>query len=132
MGTLAYDEGRATQAQIVEDLPFPEEVEAAEAKMPVSVMTTALAMLMALDARTRDVLCQRFLGARYREIAEAQGVTMAAVELQHKRALKKWPALQALFPVKVAKQAQRKPHGCNGRQMQRIHVRSTEETETTE
>jgi len=33
---------------------------------------------------------------------------MKAPEMRHKRALKKWPELQALFPVKAAKQARRR------------------------
>lgn len=110
--TIAFDEGRAAAVPVAGEVPFPEEEP--EDNLPVSVMTAALAMLMALRSGTRDALCQRYLGALYREIATMQGVTMAAIEIRHKRALERWPELRALFPVKVAKQARRKPHRRGG------------------
>jgi hypothetical protein len=107
IGTLAFDDEMASDEPDAVLSPYPDEHEA-EQMLPVSVMTSALAVLLALDAPTRDALCKRHLGARYREIAQEQGVTLAAVEMRHKRALQRWPELQALFPAKVAKQARRK------------------------
>jgi hypothetical protein len=54
-----------------------------------------------------DVLHLRLGGLPYREIAEKLGVGVAAVEVRHKRALEKVPALKALFPKKIGKQAAR-------------------------
>lgn len=110
---IAYDEGRAAATPIPGETPFPEEEAAEELQLPMSVMTTALAMIMALRARTRDALCDRYLGKLYREIANAQKVTVAAIEIRHKRALERWPELRALFPLKVAKQVRRRPHRGN-------------------
>ena len=107
---IEYDEGRAAAIPVPGETPFPEEEAAEELQLPMSVMTTALAMIMALRARTRDALCDRYLGKLYREIANAQKVTVAAIEIRHKRALERWPELRALFPLKVAKQVRRRPH----------------------
>ena len=92
------------------DVPFAEEYEEAEPVLPLAVMGEAVARLMALAPKTRDVVCWRFAGMRYREIARRLGVTMAAAELRHRRALVQWPALRALFAEKAAKQCRRKPH----------------------
>jgi DNA-directed RNA polymerase specialized sigma24 family protein len=108
--TIPFDDARAAATPVDGEQPFPEEADAEELKVPMSVMTAALAMIMALRARTRDALCDRYLGKLYREIAGMQGVTVAAIEVRHKRALERWPELRALFPLKVAKQARRRPH----------------------
>jgi hypothetical protein len=85
--------------------------EPGELRLPISVMREALATLLMLEPETRDVVCWRFSGMKYPEIALVQNVTTAAVEARHKRAIKQHPILRALFPVKVAKQAvRRKPH----------------------
>ena len=47
----------------------------------------------------------------YRDIAVLQGVTVAAVEKRHWKAMKKWPALRAMFAMKVAKHGKRKSVG---------------------
>jgi DNA-directed RNA polymerase specialized sigma24 family protein len=92
------------------DVPFPEEYEEEEPRLPLSVMSEAVARLMALAPKTRDVVCWRFAGMRYREIARRMGVTVAAAELRHRRALVQWPALRELFAEKAAKQSRRKTH----------------------
>ena len=92
------------------DVPFPEEYEEEDPRLPLSVMGEAVTRLMSLAPKTRDVVCWRFAGMRYREIARRLGVTMAAAELRHRRALVQWPALRALFAEKAAKQCRRKPH----------------------
>jgi hypothetical protein len=117
--TIPFDDARAAATPVDGEQPFPEEAEAEELKLPVSVMTTALAMIMALRARTRDALIDRYLGKLYREIADMQNVTVAAIEMRHKRALERWPELRALFPLKVAKQRRRRPHCRRGGRISR-------------
>ncbi len=108
--TLEFDEERAAAVPTVGEVPFPEEFEMEEAVLPVSVMSEAIANLMALSSTTRDVVCWRFAGMRYREIARRLGVTVAGAELRHRRALNKWTALRALFTEKSEKQRRRKKH----------------------
>lgn len=118
--TIEFDEGRAAATPVDGEEPFPEEADAEELKIPMSVMTAALAMIMALRARTRDALIDRYLGKLYREIAGMQNVTVAAIEMRHKRALERWPELRALFPLKVAKQQRRRPHCRRGGRISRV------------
>ena len=109
--TIAFDEGRpAKQDAPAEEFWLPEDPEPEETHLPVSVMSEALAALLSLRPTTRDVVCWRYVGMKYREIALIEGITMAAVELRHRRALRKWPELHALFEEKLAKQKRRKPH----------------------
>jgi len=83
--------------------PVPED------RLPVSVMRQLVVGLLKLRPELRDVVAWRFGGMPYRDIALAQGVTQACAEKRHRRAMELWPALRALFPRKVAKQAVRKP-----------------------
>jgi hypothetical protein len=78
-----------------------------EMSMPLSVMCSLVRGLMSLPTRTRDAICLRYQGLLYREIAVRFGVTMAAIEVKQTRAMNKWTALEAMFPVKVAKRAMR-------------------------
>jgi DNA-directed RNA polymerase specialized sigma24 family protein len=120
--TIAFDEGRADAlrdrtaqslagAKTYEDFLYPDDSPEAEERLPLSVMSEAIAQLLAMPPRVRDVVCWRFAGMKYREIAQAQGATLRAVEVRHRRAMKKWPALRAMFAEKSAKQKRRKPHG---------------------
>lgn len=111
--TLAYDESRAKTEEPFIDAPHlqPSPAGADEDRLPVSVMSEAVGLLLRLPGPVRDVVSQRFMGLSYREIARSQGVTVGAVENRHRRAMRKWPALRALFPAKAAKQIRRKPHG---------------------
>jgi hypothetical protein len=77
---------------------------------PVTVLADALAGLLALPAHTQRLVKGRLRGMRYKEIAAAEGISTAAVEMRLKRAMKTWPALEGLFCVKSAKQARRKAH----------------------
>jgi len=81
-----------------------------EEKLPVSVMQEIVMGLLKLPAELRDVVAWRYSGSKYDDIALLQGVTRACVEKRHRRAMELWPALEALFPRKIAKQAVRKPH----------------------
>jgi hypothetical protein len=86
------------------------ECESLATLLPIDVMREVVATLLTLPPDVRDVICWRFAGMKYREIALVQGVTPAAVEARHKRALVKHPVLRALFPWKAGKQLMRKRH----------------------
>lgn len=79
-----------------------------EEVLPISVLNEVVVRLLSMTPETRDVLCWRFAGMPYRDIAVLQGVTVAAVEKRHWKAMKKWPALRAMFATKVAKHGRRK------------------------
>lgn len=79
-----------------------------EDRLPVSVLSEVVFQLLNLPSEMRVVVCMRFSGMPYRDIALLQGVTMSAVEVRHSRAMKRWPALNALFSEKAAKQVRRK------------------------
>jgi DNA-directed RNA polymerase specialized sigma24 family protein len=96
---------------LVEDHPFPEEWDAEQESitnvLPVAVMVEALARLMSMPAKTRDLVCRRYQGESYASIARAENMSVSAVEVRHKRALATWPELRELFAVKCAKQVRR-------------------------
>ena len=106
--TQEYDEARADEegpaCEAGESL-F-DEVEQEE-RMPVSVLTGLVALLMALPPDTRNLICWRHQKMPYKTIAANLGTTTKAVSTRHQRALEKWPVLQALFPAKAAKQVAR-------------------------
>lgn len=82
-----------------------------EELLPVSVMSEVVFRLLSMTPETRDAVCWRFAGMSYQDIAILQGVTVAAVEKRHWKAMKKWPALRAMFATKVAKHGRRKSVG---------------------
>lgn len=90
------------------DVPFPEEYEEDELLVPMSVMNEIVSRLLEMAPATRDVVCWRFMGMPYADIARTLGTTVATVELRHKRALAEWPALRVLFSAKVMKRRRRK------------------------
>ena len=100
--------------RITVDVPFPEECTGDDMMLPMSVMSEVVLRLLAMAPVTRDVVCWRFVGMSYRKIARMLGMTTAAVELKHKRALQEWPALRVVFSEKVTKQVRRKPHSTVG------------------
>ena len=106
---IEFDEGRLSPEdkgrKEVDGVDGP-----AEDMMPVSVMSDAMAELLTMPRELRDLICWRYSGMLYREIALVLRVSPAAVERRLKRAMKKWPALAAMFAVKAAKQKRRKPH----------------------
>jgi len=126
---LAYDEGRGAAdddrglpaaaprpAQLTleetstRDVPFPEEEIADDPVVPMSVMSDVIWRLLSMPPGMRDVICWRYAGRSYREIGRMLGMSMAAAEACHRRALTAWPALRVLFSEKVTKQVRRKPH----------------------
>ncbi len=84
--------------------------------MPVEVLRTVVVSLLELPPALRDVVCWRFSGFKYDEIAKMQGVTMAAAERRHHMAMRQWPALTVLFSCKVAKHVSRKKKDTGSRQ----------------
>jgi DNA-directed RNA polymerase specialized sigma24 family protein len=103
-GVIEYDDDREIKEEGYKD----GKPEVAEPLMPASVLADALRLFLSLPRDALDVLHMRYGGLPYREIAEKLGVgTAAAVEVRHKRALAKIPALRALFPEKIGKQAVR-------------------------
>ncbi len=84
-----------------------------EELIPVDVLRSLVVGLLELPPELRDVVCWRFAGMQYKDIAEIQGVTMAAVEARHRRAMRMWPELERMFPEKVVKHRRRleKAHG---------------------
>jgi DNA-directed RNA polymerase specialized sigma24 family protein len=76
--------------------------------LPTAVITSIIQGLLSLDPELRDLVAWRYQGLTYREIAERQGISTQLAEMRHKRALRDWPALAALFPRKITKQARRK------------------------
>lgn len=118
--TLEYDSGRESRS--LDSPSFAEATASMESRiepsqkpgemlLPISVMNELVAQLLSLPPEIRDVVCWRFSGMSYRDIALLQGLSMAAVEMRHWRAMQKWPALNALFAEKVAKQVRRKAAG---------------------
>ena len=117
--TLEFDAGRESRSQ--NPPSFAEATEGMESRIsekdalvPMSVLNEVVERLLILPPVLRDVVCWRFAGMKYRDIAVLQNVTMAAVEARHRRAMKGWPELKAMFQEKLVKQSKRKksvPHG---------------------
>jgi DNA-directed RNA polymerase specialized sigma24 family protein len=82
-------------------------LQASEEMIPVDVLRCFVVSLLELRPELRDVVCWRFSGLMYKEIAEIQGVTTAAVEARHRRAMKIWPELEKMFVEKVVKHRRR-------------------------
>ena len=96
---------------LVEDVHFPYEPDAEVGPwVPISGLVDLVATLLTLSPRTRDVVCWRYAGYKYRDIALVQRVTASAVELRHRNALKRHPLLRRLFAAKAGRQRSRKRH----------------------
>jgi hypothetical protein len=85
--------------------------EGGDDRVPISVMSEAVAQLLTMPRTLRDIVCWRYAGMKYRDIAAVFGVTTKAIERRHQRALDAWPVWRALFAWKAAKRKRRKPHG---------------------
>ena len=86
------------------DVPFPEEVEAEQATIPVDLIEEFITRLLGLPDEVRDVVCLRFIGLTYPEIARKQGITTAGAEARHKRGMRLFPELRELFILKTMRQ----------------------------
>jgi DNA-directed RNA polymerase specialized sigma24 family protein len=76
--------------------------------LPADVLSDFVNRLLSLPLELRDVVSLRFQGLPYKEIALRQGTTIQCAEMRHKRAMKIWPELEALFPYKTAKRKRRR------------------------
>lgn len=78
--------------------------------LPASIISRFMQGFLSLEPCLRDIVIWRYQGLSYREIAEQQDTSPQLAEARHRRALRDWPELKALFPLKIAKQARRKSH----------------------
>ena len=96
-------------------LPFNDALPAPEARraeddgllLPVAVMAEAMHALLSIPPATLRIVYLRYQGRRYREIGRVLGVSAAAVEMRHWRAMQRWPILKEVFPAKEARRARR-------------------------
>jgi hypothetical protein len=105
---IEYDDERIPTDEAEEIYHKPEDEE--PEFVSLDVMIDAMVAFLSLRPDVRDVIAWRLAGLKYPDIASLQGVTTACVEKRHRTAMLSWPALQALFPRKIAKQRMRKPH----------------------
>jgi hypothetical protein len=111
--TLEFDAERGNAVYRGPQTSDPK-LQADEALVPMSVLNEVVERLLILPPVLRDVVCWRFAGMKYRDIAVLQNVTMAAVEARHRRAMKGWPELKAMFQEKLVKQSKRKKSVSHG------------------
>jgi DNA-directed RNA polymerase specialized sigma24 family protein len=83
-------------------LSFPDDCTDESTLLPTDVLTQFVQGFLSLPPEQRDVVSLRYQGLQYKEIAERQGVTVSCVEKRHRLAMRDWPALESLFPYKVA------------------------------
>ena len=81
----------------------PEEGEAEDKSLPVRVMEELVARLLTLPQELRDVVCWRFMGMEYQDIAKKQRITAAGAEARHRRAMRMFPELSQLFILKTTR-----------------------------
>ncbi len=108
--SIEYDDNRVSEELYARrDGRYERREESGEPEdcYPISVLAGFVKGLLALPAPVRESVALRFAGLKYREIAERLGVTTACAEDRVSRALRLWPQLQELFPVKVAKYKKR-------------------------
>ena len=103
---IEYDDSRPGAA----DSSAGQLEEETSTMLPLDVMTEVLKGLLLLPPEQRDTVAMRYSGMRYPEIAARLGVSTACVEKRHRTAMKRWPMLRELFPLKAAKQKTRKAH----------------------
>lgn len=111
--TMEYVQERESRSQNSEFRDDPQtsdlRPQTEEERLPLSVMNELVVRLMSMSPESRDVVCWRFSGMSFREIAAAQGITVAGAEVRLWRAMEKWPELRALFATKLARHGRRKP-----------------------
>jgi DNA-directed RNA polymerase specialized sigma subunit len=71
--------------------------------LPVDVLNELVNRMLSLPPEQRDVVSYRFQGKTYKEIGQIMGVSSQCSEMRHKIAMRNFPELKALFPVKTAK-----------------------------
>jgi hypothetical protein len=104
--TVPYDDEHPPEEAIDLAGDAPEE----PILFPSDVVTQFVQGFLSLPPEQRDVISWRYQGLQYKEIAERQGITVQLAEMRHKCAMKNWPALESLFPYKMARRRVRRPH----------------------
>ena len=79
--------------------------------LPAATLAQFVQGLLSLPSELRDIVAWRYQGLPYKEIAKRQGISTQLAEMRHKRAMREWPALESLFPYKVAKRRRRLSRG---------------------
>ncbi len=91
---------------VLDDRPsVPDQVEPEVQEDLVARLVPLLSRFLSLDIKTRDVICLRVAGVRYREIARRLRISVAAVEKRQQRAIRQWPELRELFAAKTARRS---------------------------
>jgi len=106
-GELAYCTPYGGRAASLEATLDSEQQDPATMLFPADTFLECIQGLFALEPCLRDIVAWRHEGLSYREIAERQGISVQLAEMRHKRALRDWPVLKALFPEKMARKARR-------------------------
>jgi len=75
--------------------------------IPADVLSQFIQGILSLPPELRDVVAWRYQGVPYKEIACRQGISIQSAEMRHKRAMRLWPVLKALFPEKTARRERR-------------------------
>lgn len=75
--------------------------------LPMAVMVDAVSMMVDMPMVALRIVRGRLAKQTYVEIGEELGISAARVETLHQRAMERWPALRALFPVKMARARRR-------------------------
>jgi len=75
--------------------------------IPADVLSQFIQGILSLPPELRDVVAWRYQGVPYKEIANRQGISIQSAEMRHKRAMRLWPVLKALFPEKTARRERR-------------------------
>lgn len=74
-----------------------------ECLLPAATLAQFVQGFLTLPPEQRDVVAWRYQGVPYREIATRQGTSIQLAEMRHKIAIRDWPVLKSLFPLKTAK-----------------------------
>ena len=110
-GAVSYEHAPEAKEHLYVD-PAPAEDAAADPHYSHACAMFAHAMhaLLCLPAMERNVVCLRYQGRQYRDIASDYRLTIQAVEQAHRRAIAQWPALRVLFRAKWMHRRTRKEH----------------------
>lgn len=106
-GFPAYSNLSGGSPSSLESTLLPQEEDPDNKFFPGSMFHEFFQAMLSLEPCLRDIVGWRYQGLTYREIAERQGTSSQLAEMRHKRALREWPVLKALFPAKMARQARR-------------------------
>ena len=101
------NDGTEPRRDVCELLTTAEEEDPGDKKLPLSVMEELVARLLTLPRELRDVVCWRFMGKEYQEIAREQRITTAGAEARHRRAMRMFPELKELFILKTSRMKMR-------------------------